>query len=109
MNDIKEVTANDEDFGYQTEPSWTSVDLYYKGVHVKKSVPSNIKIDLLKQTIDSYLDAGFKPSWNEDTNKNVQGILPVVDLGVCPKCGAKNAKSMKGTIYCSAKCWLKTQ
>jgi len=114
-DDIKEVTANDDDFGYQTEPSWTSVDLYYKGVHVKKSVPSNIKIDLLKQTIDSYLEAGFKPSWNEDTNKAVQQIIPAqtvqsaTGLGVCPKCRASMAKSSKGNVYCSAKCWLKTQ
>lgn len=28
------------------------------------------------------------------------------DYGVCPKCGGKNAKSMKGKIYCSNKCWL---
>ena len=112
--DIKEVTANDEDFGYQKEPSWTSVDLYYKGVHVKKSVPSNIKVDLLKQTIDSYLDAGFQPSWNMDTNKAVQQTLPAqtvqsADLGVCSKCGAKNALSKAGKIYCSARCWLPKQ
>ena len=29
------------------------------------------------------------------------------DLGKCPKCGADNRKSLKGKVYCSAKCWLK--
>jgi membrane protease subunit (stomatin/prohibitin family) len=28
-------------------------------------------------------------------------------LGQCSKCGASNARSQKGSIYCSAKCWLK--
>jgi hypothetical protein len=51
------------------DTSWTSIDLYYKGVHVKKSIAENIKTDALIKVIDTYLDAGFKPSWNEDTNK----------------------------------------
>ena len=100
------VDQNDEDFGLvREEPSWTSVDLYYKGVHVKKSVPEKMGIEVLKETIDKYLESGFKPSWNEDTNKATQTTTPE-DLGVCDKCGAKNLRSMKGKVYCSAKCWL---
>jgi hypothetical protein len=108
-DDIKEVTANDPDFGFQKEPSWTSVDLYYKGVHIKKSVPDNIKIEILKKTIDEYLEAGFQPSWNQDTNKAVQTVMPQTDLGVCTKCGAKNSLSKLGKVYCSARCWLPKQ
>jgi len=69
------------------QTSWTSVDLYYKGVHIKKSVPDNIKIDLLKETIDDYLNAGFKPSWNEDTNK--QSIKTPTDPNAT-MCGIHN-------------------
>jgi hypothetical protein len=67
--DIKEVTANDEDFGYEKEPSWTSVDLYYKGFHVKKSMPHNISAESIIASIEDHIKAGFTPSWNADTNK----------------------------------------
>ena len=29
------------------------------------------------------------------------------DLGKCKNCGAPNRRSLKGKVYCSAKCWLK--
>jgi hypothetical protein len=94
---------------------WTSIDLYYKGVHIKKSMPEEIKPEELKKGIDAYLEAGFKPSWNEDTNNQnghtTQTTIPAVteDLGKCEKCGAPNFKSKKGNIVCSRKCWLTIQ
>lgn len=54
---------------------WTSIDLYYKGFHVKKSLPDNVKLEDLKKTIDTYKEAGFEPSWNEDTNKSQDPIM----------------------------------
>jgi hypothetical protein len=37
----------------------------------------------------------------------VEGFSDEENLGNCKKCGAPNAKSLKGNIYCSDKCWLK--
>lgn len=31
----------------------------------------------------------------------------VEELGNCKKCGAPNARSLKGNVYCTATCWLK--
>ena len=114
-DDIKEVTANDEDFGFQKEPSWTSIDLYYKGFHVKKSFPNDYSIEKVIKFIEDAEALKFNPSWNQETNKAVQTTLAPVqtvqsaDLGVCSKCGAKNALSKAGKIYCSARCWLPKQ
>ena len=93
------------------EQNWTSIDLYYKGVHVKKSISKSMKPSELITAIDAYLAVGFLPSWNPETNKaSVQPTQTVLtELGVCDKCGAKNALSKQGKIYCSAKCWLKPQ
>lgn len=44
-----------------------------------------------------------RPYYSISTNKVV---TPDSELGVCEKCGAANAKSVKGNVYCSAKCWL---
>lgn len=94
---------------------WTSMDLYYKGVHIKKSIPETIKVEDLKKTIDAYLDAGFKPSWNEDTNKTASqtsssapnsASKDIMEGQSCEKCGSKMLLSKKGNWYCSAKCWL---
>lgn len=49
--------------------NWTSLDLYYKGFHIKKSWGENISRVTLMAEIDGLIQAGFKPSWNEDTNK----------------------------------------
>lgn len=49
--------------------SWTSIDLYYKGFHVKKSLPQNVNRVTLMAEIDDLIQAGFQPSWNPDTNK----------------------------------------
>lgn len=74
---------------------WTSMDLYYKGVHVKKSISIAIKANALKDIIDIYLDAGFLPSWNAETNgKALQEpkvetpipptTVPTVAIPICP-------------------------
>lgn len=62
---------------------WTSIDLYYKGFHIKKSWPENVSRVVLMSEVDDLIKAGFKPSWNEDTNK-VQApvVAPVVQNSV---------------------------
>lgn len=51
--------------------NWTSLDLYYKGFHIKKSISENITPEMLIKKIEGYLEAGFMPSWNNDTNKSL--------------------------------------
>ena len=72
----------------EEQNSWTSITLYYRGVHVKKSVPKNVSLENLKKTIDSYLDAGFLPSWNTDTNKQANPVSesPSKPSVVCETC-----------------------
>lgn len=50
------------------ETPWTSLDLYYKGFHIKKSFPSNFSAGALIEKIDELIEKGFKPSWNAETN-----------------------------------------
>ena len=87
--------------------SWTSMDVYYKGFHIKKSFPNNISSDVLMKTVESLIEKGFEPSWNNDTNRAIASAKPS-DLGVCPNCGAPNAWSeKKQKSYCSKTCWIK--
>ena len=48
---------------------WTSIDVYYKGFHVKKSLPDNKSALSIKSTIEDLINEGFEPSWNADTSK----------------------------------------
>lgn len=58
------------------EESWTSVDAYYKGFHIKKSWGKNVSRVILMTEIDDLIKAGFTPSWNQETNKAMSA--PVV-------------------------------
>lgn len=49
--------------------NWTSVDMYYKGFHIKKSFGENVNRVTIIKEINDLIDAGFQPSWNPDTNK----------------------------------------
>lgn len=55
----------------ETKP-WTSIDFYYKGFHVKKSVPQSYTADKIIKIVKKYEKLGFEPSWNTDTNKKVR-------------------------------------
>ena len=87
---------------------WTSIDLYYKGVHVKKSLPENIKIEDLIKTIDTYLEAGFEASWNAETNKAHDPITKATeDQGkkyICNECG-ETAEYKEGISAKTGKPW----
>ena len=48
-----------------------------------------------------------KVGFPDDSGPIAHQASPGSDLGVCSKCGAANKMSMKGKVYCSAKCWLK--
>lgn len=94
---------------------WTSLDLYYKGFHIKKSVPSSYKADQIIKIIDTYIEKGFEPSWNKDTSSEQLEKDPIMDMTkgqgkkyVCNTCGAdaeykegisKTGKAWKG-IFC---------
>ncbi len=78
-----------------TETPWTSIDLYYKGFHIKKSLPHSLSPESLKESIDKYSAAGFEPSWNKATSEeHLNGhskpattpVAPVVAVPLCPKC-----------------------
>lgn len=104
-NDINEVLPE----------NWTSIDIYYKGVHVKKSISKSMKPSELIETIDAYLSAGFEPSWNNDTNKAHSAsqeapVTPQATKYTCRICGepaefkqgiSKAGKPWKG-YFCSA-------
>ena len=96
--------------------AWTSIDLYYKGVHIKKSLPDNVKIEDLIRTVDTYLAAGFLPSWNVQTNNGhstpqTPVVVPPVTVATysCKTCGQpanfkegnKNGKHWSG-YFCTA-------
>src|SRR3990167_5330380 len=89
---------------------WTSVDLYYKGFHFKKSVPANVSPDTLIEMVEEYIEKGFEPSWNKNTSQEQLDNDPdwVKKKYVCPTCGAdadykegisKTGKPWKG-IFC---------
>lgn len=70
-----------------TEPMATSympeaplsihIDAYYKGFHtgvtIRKTDNSSIPVTSVISAIDSLIEKGFKPSWNEETNAKVNG------------------------------------
>lgn len=100
-------------------PQSVSSVVYYRGVAMtitKRDTEALIKplIEAQMKMIDWALDEkACKPSWNEETNKqmlakntNVNHPETQEDLGNCNKCGAANKLSAKGKPYCSAKCWL---
>lgn len=53
----------------QKTENWTSVDMYYKGFHIKKSFGENVNRVTIIKEINDLIEAGFQPSWNPDTNK----------------------------------------
>lgn len=85
--DYLPLTASDQDYINKQnlkepmepqEESWTSVDAYYKGFHIKKSWGKNVSRVILMAEIDDLVKAGFTPSWNQETNK-AMSTVPVVD------------------------------
>lgn len=67
-----------------TNTNWTSIDLYYQGFHVKKSIPQNKSLVAIKETIDEAIKAGFDPSWNIATSKEHLGSLPASEATTEP-------------------------
>lgn len=71
------------------ENSWTSIDMYYHGFHIKKSVPATISPEDLKKGIEEYEKLDFQPSWNPDTNKAAKdGVVQKTEtVQNAPICG----------------------
>lgn len=72
-------------------------------VHVKSDTKEGRKAALLwaKEVYER-----LKESYGTKQELSNKVYNHVEDLGKCPKCGADNKKSLKGKIYCGAKCWL---
>ncbi len=77
-------------------------------VHVKATTREGRKSALIwadavyKRLLHTY---GTKQKLNTETyDKKIEGETE--NLGNCVKCGASNKRSMKGNIYCGAKCFL---
>src|SRR4030042_428341 len=81
------------------ENAWTSVDLYYKGFHIKKSLPVNISPESLIARIDEYIEQGFKPSWNDETNgKNSNIEQPTLLTKPCEIEGCQGTMTFKSGV-----------
>lgn len=80
--------------------NWTSIDLYYKGFHVKKSIPENVKFEDVIKSIEKAIELGFEPSWNTETNAKQDPIARATanegKLLTCKICGA-DAERKSGT------------
>ena len=89
--------------------NWTSIDLYYKGFHIKKSVPKDVDAEILRKNIDELIEAGFQPSWNVQTSE--EHLDPVMKATngqgkkyVCKTCGA-DAEYREGVSKSTGKPW----
>jgi len=49
---------------------WFSIDMYYKGFHIKKSLPQNVKLDKVTKIINLAIKKGYEPSWNKATSED---------------------------------------
>jgi len=98
--------------------TWVTVWGYYEGFQVKKAMPKDATTEQIIAQIHEWKDAGFKPSWNTETNKvqekEADPIMKATEgqgekKYVCQECGAeaeyktgiskKNGKPWKA-IFC---------
>jgi hypothetical protein len=104
-DDIDDILQDDAAIGEFEGELYLSTD-GKNTVHVKARTQEGRKAALKWAKL---VYEGIKSTYGTKQQLNVEAYNKEEDLGVCPKCGAPNAKSMKGKIYCSAKCWLKNQ
>lgn len=85
----------------EEQKPWTSIDLYFKGFHIKKSLPMNVKFGKIKKTIDLAIKKGFEPSWNVDTNAKQDPIMKATQdvTRSCPIHNLTMKQSKKGNWY----------
>jgi hypothetical protein len=72
-------------------------------IHIKANTPKS-RSEAWKWAINTY-DL-IKEKYGTKQAQSVREYNKEEDLGKCSKCGAKNIRSLKGKVYCSAKCWL---
>ncbi len=109
-------------------PQSVTVQYYYKGFSIlltKREADIEVK-QLLQSAMDSIdwaILQGLKPSWNQQTNQELEPqlkIKPVIHTETekkpmpveefektCENCGAKKILSKKGNMVCSKFCWVK--
>lgn len=75
-------------------PASTHIDSYYKGFHVGFTIRSEdnktIPSASVKRVINSLIEEGYKPSWNEETNDKHEGVVENIPL--CPVCSGEMVK-----------------
>lgn len=85
------------------QTSWTSIDLYYKGFHIKKSLPKNVKLSKITKLIEKAIDLGYEPSWNAETNKKQDPIMKATEGQGggqrCPTHGDQMKQAKSGKWY----------
>jgi len=84
---------------------WLSTD-GKNTVRVKSSTPEGRKAGLKWGKL---VYEGVKANYGTKQQLNMETYDKTEDLGTCLKCGAKNLRSLKGKVYCSARCWLPKQ
>ena len=68
--DIKDIQESvNETSPVEEKENWTSIDAYYRGFHIKKSISARVSASALKTMIDDLVSQGFEPSWNSQTSK----------------------------------------
>lgn len=87
--------------------NWTTFDSYYKGYHVKRSFPQDMSVEDIMAKVEEMIDAGFSPSWNEDTNKTARTEADPIMKATenhkapnrCPMHGVETFKAKSGKYY----------
>lgn|SRR3990167_1912279 len=95
----------------EEQKPWTSIDLYYKGFHIKKSVPDSYTADKIVKIINKYIKYGFEPSWNKETSDEQLIKDPIMNVTKgqgksysCDVCGA-DADYKEGVSSKTGKPW----
>ena len=92
----------------EKETAWTSIDLYYKGFHIKKSLPEDITLEGITGIIEEAIRLNFDPSWNSETNAKQDPIAKATEgqgkKYTCNVCGA-DAEFKEGVSKTSGKPW----
>lgn len=82
LKDIEELVTETVKPEMEEKENWTSIDAYYRGFHIKKSISTRVSASALKTMIDDLVSQGFEPSWNSETSK--AHIQPAVKVSPAP-------------------------
>lgn len=95
MNPVDQKAAKEvlDDIQHTEAPLSIHIDGYYQGFHVgitiRKDDNATIPTSSIMKAVDEMKEKGFKPSWNEDTNKDHNipaGFVRIADEGRKKNC-----------------------